>query len=555
MPLYADNLLDEVSSRPIEGAQVYVYNLAGTVEASIQDELGVPVVQPLLTGPDGDFAFQVATGQYQLVFWKDARRIFRDRHVIIGTPAVTELAVGTFGSTLVASDTAAQARTDLGINSAAELAAAGGGALIGNQLPEGENLRTQSLAEFIEENPIQPSQFAGTPEQQLTRAVIEAGTARSSALGGKVTIPRGVTTVATSFNMNNRAMIVGLNKRGSIIRANAAHAGPSMLTVINGATSTFDNRIQELTLDCNDVAGLSGIISSAWQEGGGIRDCLIQKFRGVGLDIVDTIGGVSQLLIENSEFFGSASGATACIRFDDPSLVSSCVLMITNSAFTGGAPVLVDSDPGRAAARASMPVAIDIVNGSSASVGAHIEVAERGFRLDGNGRHVIIGAKGSSPNGLVNAGVETLVEIAATFTGTLIMIGCSRNGAAHLVKDLRANGLGTISYDCDVSIRPDRPVEQGAIMASAVINGSGTPAVTSGFGILSITDNGTGDYTVALTRSAQNTNDIAWFASANSPGVVRVDNNGVNSCRIYTFNAAGAATDVNQIKLLAVRLK
>jgi hypothetical protein len=88
MPLYANNLLDEITSRPIEGAHVYVYTLDGATEASIQDELGAAVTQPLVTGADGDYAFQAPTGLYQLVFWKNARRIYRDRAVQVGTGPV-----------------------------------------------------------------------------------------------------------------------------------------------------------------------------------------------------------------------------------------------------------------------------------------------------------------------------------------------------------------------------------------------------------------------------------------------------------------------------------
>lgn len=121
----------------------------------------------------------------------------------------------------------------------------------------------------------------------------------------------------------------------------------------------------------------------------------------------------------------------------------------------------------------------------------------------------------------------------------------------------RTGGFGTITgYDTDFFIRPEPDVGRGAIVASASIDGTGTPAVTKGFGVASITDNGTGDYTLTLTRSAQTASDFTVFASTNQgAGNVRCDLNGVNSVRIRCFAADGTtATDVNELKVLVMRV-
>lgn len=438
------------------------------------------------------------------------------------------------------------------------LASPAGGAMVGNQLPAGSNLQIQDYSTFVADGILMPSQFAGTPQQQLVNAITEAATPRDNALGQTVEIPRGEIPVSTSFNLDNRATVRGVNKRGSRIVAQASHAGPSMVTVINGATSTFDNRLQDLTLDCNDVASLTGVISSAWQEGGGLRDVLIQKFRGCGVDIVDTIGGASLLNVSDSELMGSAQGAVAGIRIDDPSLVSSFILNMERVSIVGGAPVANPGNPTQqAAARASMPACIDVLNGSTTSTGVHCEVAERGFRLDGNGRHIIIGAKGSSPNGTSNAGVETLVEIAATFTGTVIMIGCSCNGAINFVKDLRPGGFGTITYDLPYfRIGPDQPLEYGANVAGGNFDGAlSTPNIDHSFGVSGITRNSAGNYTIALSRTASSASNYAVFASSNYPGgTVTCVLSGVGFVDIVSRNASGDPADANEMKFLVVRV-
>lgn len=54
----------------------------------------------------------------------------------------------------------------------------------------------------------------------------------------------------------------------------------------------------------------------------------------------------------------------------------------------------------------------------------------------------------------------------------------------------------------------------------AVFNGTGTPAVVAGYNVSSITDNGTGNYTVNFTTNLSNTNYAAFIS---------VDDNGGNT--------------------------
>ena len=130
MAVYSDNLLDERNGLPIEGAELWVYTSLG-VEATLTDALDQPLTQPLVTDADGGFEYKADDGVYRHDFWKNSVMIFRDNRIIVGVPGVIDVAVGAFGETLVANATAADARSDLGINSAAELAASGGSALSG----------------------------------------------------------------------------------------------------------------------------------------------------------------------------------------------------------------------------------------------------------------------------------------------------------------------------------------------------------------------------------------------------------------------------------------
>jgi hypothetical protein len=122
--LYSGNLLDDRNGRPIEGAELYVYNSLG-VEATLTDIANQPLTQPLITDADGAFEYKAADGVYRHDFWKNSLKIYTDNRIIVGVPAVVDVAVGAFGQTLVANATAVDAIADLG------LSASGGSALMG----------------------------------------------------------------------------------------------------------------------------------------------------------------------------------------------------------------------------------------------------------------------------------------------------------------------------------------------------------------------------------------------------------------------------------------
>lgn len=111
--LYSGNLLDERNSRPIEGANLYVYTTAG-VEAILTDATNQPLTQPIITDADGGFQYKAAEGVYRHDFWKNRTKIYTDERVIVGVPGSISVAVGAFGQSLVGTETATAARANLG---------------------------------------------------------------------------------------------------------------------------------------------------------------------------------------------------------------------------------------------------------------------------------------------------------------------------------------------------------------------------------------------------------------------------------------------------------
>lgn len=425
----------------------------------------------------------------------------------------------------------------------AALAGSGGGALIKNRLSAGADLRDQSLAEFIEGTGlVMPSQFAGTDEQRLTRAVTEAGEVRNDVLGGVAWIGREEITVAAPFNLGDRAALRGVHKRGSVIKADLAHTGPFMVTAVSGEASMFDNGLSNLTLECLNVAGLGGVDSQAWQEGGGLENVLINRFRTYGVLLRDGFGGAAFCSIRGSEIFGSSShsGATG-VRCEEINALGNFVLHMTDNTISGstGFP---------------LTYGIDMVYDSLVATNIHFEESGSGIHLNGPGSHVLIGCTGQET-------VTNVVEIHEDFTGSVLMLGCTRRGATNLLKDNRVGGLGTISYDTRrIEIGAEPALALGANVAGGNFNGTlTTPNIDKSFGVSGIVKNSTGDYTISFTRAAGDANGFSFWATTNTDGgTVDHNLNGNNSVNIVnrgpaSGGVAGSPTDANEIKFGVIR--
>jgi len=77
-------------------------------------------------------------------------------------------------------------------------------------------------------------------------------------------------------------------------------------------------------------------------------------------------------------------------------------------------------------------------------------------------------------------------------------------------------------------------------------NGTGTVAIRASYNVSSITDNGTGDYTVTFTTAFANTNYTSIATVSNNTALARIYaaqpvNTATNTCRIYIGNPTGVA--------------
>jgi hypothetical protein len=104
--------------------------------------------------------------------------------------------------------------------------------------------------------------------------------------------------------------------------------------------------------------------------------------------------------------------------------------------------------------------------------------------------------------------------------------------------------------------------EQSRLCAAWVnFNGTGTVAIRASYNVSSITDNGTGDYTVNFTTALPDANyaavGSAGRGAASTGGRQLATNSGANpttsACRITTTDSAGSPQDLDYISVAIFR--
>ena len=374
--------------------------------------------------------------------------------------------------------------------------------------------------------------------------------------GNSIILPVGVAQIGSQLVLPNRVRVLGQNKRGAYLQANSgtwnSGTSPYMAYAVGGtwagnvytpntASSMFDSTLENLTLDCNNVAGLGGVQTQAWQEDCGLRAALITNFTTFGVRYLTSTGGLgggqSLSRIADTEMFGGTTAGAVGLQVDLISVVGAFMMAVQDTTIAGSVGY-------------ALAAGIKMVNDSLNCKNVHFEQATTGIYLDGVGQHVLSNVTGGP-------GVTTLVTIASTFTGTLKMIGCLRNGATNFIVDNRAGGLGTISgYDIpELSIVPAGIANKSPATAHAwcTFNGTtaGTNAPLAGYNVTSVTRNSAGNYTVTFTRGLTNSS-CAPVAASNlitSGTSVATQEVGASSCNVL-ISVSGTPTDSSEVKFI-----
>lgn len=104
--------------------------------------------------------------------------------------------------------------------------------------------------------------------------------------------------------------------------------------------------------------------------------------------------------------------------------------------------------------------------------------------------------------------------------------------------------LTTLSNQAGTSSVPSDTVISGSAKAWVNFNGTGTVAIRSSFNVSSITDNGTGNYTVNFINALADTNYAPIYYNEGGFDVMRYQSSGTqntNNCQIRSGYISGSS--------------
>ena len=340
----------------------------------------------------------------------------------------------------------------------------------------------------------------------LNNAILVGKQTVNGASGAAIQLPvTGTSLLSSEVVLPNRVRLLGYNKRGTYFQASAAWnsgTSPWMFHAVNGTSSMFDSTLENLTVDCNNTSGLGCILSDAWQDDCGLRGALLINFATSGIKFQNGYGGADNCKIVDTEIFGGTTASCIGIDLSTPiGSVGGFTLDVQDSVCAGGSAVLT--------------AGISCKGNSLICRKVHFESCTSGILIDGTGFITLDDVDGTNT-------VTTLVTIASTFTGTLIMKNCRRNAATNFIVDNRSGGLGTITgYDPPLLITGtglNPPVSPNLFVSNEAAPGILMNASGADYGYVANVTSTTWALGYGTSQTALGTSALTW----NTSGAVTV---------------------------------
>ena len=257
------------------------------------------------------------------------------------------------------------------------------------------------------------------------KPAIDSAISAAAVNGGTVYFPQGTYLISSSISLPNWVALKGTG-RGSEIIASPTFSSQQMFYAANGTGSMFGSRLEDLSLNANDVAGIVAVvIADAWQETCGAHRVVVRKFRNRGMLIRFGWGGASWTRLSEIELFGSSLGSGTGIDCQQVSCVGAFMLYVSGASICG------DS--------AAYPLAVGIAVHQDSLIAdtVHFEYCNYGINLGGQGHSSLRGITGSYNN------VGDIVALESTFKGSVVLQAVNPNGATASYHDYGTGAVVT----------------------------------------------------------------------------------------------------------------
>lgn len=251
----------------------------------------------------------------------------------------------------------------------------------------------------------------------------------------RVTMGRGTWTTTVPIILPTKSQLEGSGRgdgdfSGTVIFAGNSFPPNSRVIELGNTTPSFGVRVENLTIDCNNLPGVIGVYNEKSEEQSGLRHVLVENIAGIGVD-VEGAGAQNSGPYEDLELSGGVNS--------NVSMNSLCAKVVNVPAFRGihGATCNFNNFPVH-------PIVGIQMDNSGTLTDIHIEGAENGIGVGvsapANGA-ILQNIYGGGPN------IMTLVHI---YSGQNILLsGLVRSSTPKLLVD---DVLGQTVTDTELAL-------------------------------------------------------------------------------------------------------
>jgi hypothetical protein len=275
----------------------------------------------------------------------------------------------------------------------------------------------------------------------ISNALTDAAATVSGTAGGVVFLPRGTYIVNSTLTIPTKVRLVGAGRSATVIKAGGSFTfngtTDAVVRIGNAGVNAHGTRIENLLIDCNDIANSICVYSATANEQSGIRECTLQRYRLYGAYFATTSS--ANFSVRDSEFFGSDTSVAGMIGVWLSACAGAAVIdRCTFNSYSG-------------AAELGMGIHLDHTGGHVMTVSnCHFENSDFGIRQTGNSARLISNTGNASCTVLfnrANPAVNTVID-GLYSGGSPVAYGDSTSGytASGVVFYAESNGLESVMW-------------------------------------------------------------------------------------------------------------
>jgi hypothetical protein len=313
--------------------------------------------------------------------------------------------------------------------------------------PRATNLQDQDdlsgLYLTINEAPLSLSRFlargtgvnadAATNDAALAAAMTAAGGTTSDPSGTVITVPAGDYRMSATSTVPTKTILRGLGRGGVQFKAAPNFPTSSAMFNLGGANIAFGTRLEDMQLDCSDIAGTTGVYSNRINEQAGLQRVLVKNFQAYGVQIQNSGANQAQnFVLTDLELYASASAPGTVVGLG----------ITLNGAACYGADRITFAVSGSGQISGATAVMLDGVGGLFSRL--HVEGATTGVLV--GSLQATAGLAVSGVTGRTTAGMTDLVKLSNNFgSQNVALFALQKNGATNAVTDQLTGNTSTAS--------------------------------------------------------------------------------------------------------------